>query len=489
MALTKGTTRAVRIASLATQSQAANGRHMNDISPRGFLGRIWPEADAAFAQTNTRGRVRLRTLSNLRWLAVAGQSATLFVVYFGLSWHLPILPCLAAIAASVAINVGLAFLYPASHRLTNREATIFLAYDVLQLAALLYLTGGIENPFALMFLAPVVIAAATLNLGNTLILAGLALVSVSLIGVMHQPLPWDSNEKLTLPALYLGGIWSSLVLGIGFTSIYAWRIASEGARMQAGLAATQLALSREHRLASLGALATAAAHELGTPLGTIAVVARELERSLPPGTPEFDDAKLLRAEAERCRTILTRLARPEDSGLSETDHLPLGALLDEIASPHRGGDVAITVEMAPGVEPKTWRAPELVHGLANLISNAADFAQSRVWVRASWDEKELRIAVEDDGPGFAAEILERIGEPYVTSRPGSYALGETELSPADAFTGQQGMGLGFFIAKTLIERTGGRVRARNAESGGARVSVRWPRGAIDGGKPPGGSLG
>ncbi len=437
------------------------------------------------AQTPTRaGRVRLRTLSNLRWLAVAGQSVTLFVVYFGLSWHLPIIPCALAIAMSVAINIVLALLYPAGHRLTNREATMHLAYDVVQLAALLYLTGGIENPFALMFLAPVVIAAATLNLGNTLLLAALALGSVSLIAVLHKPLPWDGNEELTLPALYLGGIWASLVIGIGFTSIYAWRIASESARMQAGLAATQLALSREHRLASLGALATAAAHELGTPLGTIAVVARELERSLPPGTPESEDAKLLRSEAERCRVILTRLARPDESAMRQTDHLPLGALLDEIASPYRGGDVAIAVELSEGDEPKTWRAPELVHGLGNLISNAADFAQSRVWVRAQWSDAELRITVEDDGPGFAGEILERIGEPYVTTRPGSYALGETELSPEDSFTGQQGMGLGFFIAKTLLERTGGRVRARNSESGGARVSVRWPRGAVDGEKPP-----
>src|SRR6202789_2433999 len=460
---------------------------MNDVNPRGFWSRVWPAADEAFAYPATRGRVRLRTLSNLRWLAVGGQSTTLFVVYFGLSYRLPILPCAAAIAASILLNVALAIRYPATHRLTNREATFYLAYDVLQLAALLYLTGGIENPFALIFLAPVVIAAATLNLGNTLILAGLALTSVSVIAVTHMPLPWAANEELNLPALYLGGIWASLVIGIGFTSIYALRIASEAARMQAGLAATQLALSREHRLASLGALATAAAHELGTPLGTIAVVARELERALPPGTSESEDAKLLRSEAERCRGILTRLARPEESGLRETDHLPLGALLDEIASPYRGGDVAITIELPQnsGTEPKTWRAPELVHGLANLISNAADFAQSRVWIRAQWDAADLRVAVEDDGPGFAVEILERIGEPYVTSRPGSYALGETELSPADAFTGQQGMGLGFFIAKTLIEQTGGHVRARNRDVGGARVSVRWPRGAIDGERPPG----
>jgi two-component system sensor histidine kinase RegB len=440
-----------------------------------------------FADRSTMpGRVRLRTLSNLRWLAIGGQSAALLVVYFGLSYRLPLLQCAGAIAASALLNIVLTIQFPATHRLTNREATLYLAYDVLQLAALLYWTGGIENPFALMFLAPVVIAAATLNLGNTLILAALALASVSVIAVIHKPLPWAANESIDLPALYQGGIWASLVIGIGFTSIYAWRIASEAARMQAGLAATQLALSREHRLSALGALATAAAHELGSPLGTIAIVARELERALPPNTAESEDAKLLRAEAERCRGILTRLARPEESGLGSTDRLPLGALLDEIAAPYRGSDVAIVIESPKSAsEPKVWRAPELVHGLGNLIANAADFAQSKVWVRAEWTQTQLSIGVSDDGSGFDAEILERIGEPYVTSRPGSYALGETEIGPTESFGGQQGMGLGFFIAKTLIEQTGGRVTAINQEDGGALVTARWPRGFVDGERPPG----
>jgi len=422
-------------------------------------------------------------------MAIGGQSAALFIVRFGLEYPLPLFGCIAAIAASAALNVALAFRYPAAHRLTNREATVYLAYDVLQLAALLYLTGGIQNPFALMFIAPVVIGAATLNLGNTFFLAFLAFASISFIALVHKPLPWAPNEALLLPPLYQAGIWASLVIGIGFTSIYAWRIASEAARMSAGLAATQLALAREHRMASIGALATAAAHELGTPLGTIAVVSRELERALPPNSPEAEDVRLLRAEAERCRGILTKLARPEESVIGAMQRLPLGALLDDIAQEYRDGDLAIAVDAAPGPEhlpePQVWRAPALLHGLGNLIANAADFAQSNVRVRANWDAKELRISVEDDGPGFAPDIMERIGEPYVTSRPGSYTPGETELEPAGEFSGQEGMGLGFFIAKTLIEQTRGTMKAVNLDGGGARVSARWPRGAIDGEVPPG----
>lgn len=461
---------------------------MNETKSRSGL---WPWGQGAwteeFVPPSVRGRVRLRTLSNLRWLAIGGQSATLVVVYLGLGYALPLWRCIGVIAASALLNVLLAIRYEASHRLTNREATVHLAYDVLQLAALLYLTGGLANPFALMFLAPVVIAAATLNLGNTLILGAVAFFAISLIAVVHEPLPWAPNETLRLPLLYLGGIWASLTIGLGFTSIYAWRIASESARMSAGLAATQLALAREKRLASIGALATAAAHELGTPLGTIAVVARELERAMPPNSPEVEDMRLLRAEAERCRGILTRLARPEQSVIEATQRLPLGAVLDDIAGEYRSEDLEIRIDLEKdhSAQPKIWRVPELIHGLGNFIANAADFAETQVLVRAHWTDKELRVSVEDDGPGFAPEILERIGEPYVTSRPGSYALGETELEPSEAFSGQQGMGLGFFIAKTLIEQTGGRVQAQNKAQGGALVSVRWPRGAIDGEKPPG----
>jgi two-component system sensor histidine kinase RegB len=439
--------------------------------------------------SSARGRVRLRTLSNLRWLAVGGQSAALFIVYFGFGYRLPLALCVGIIAVSAALNIVLSLRYPASHRLTNRDATIYLAFDVLQLAALLFLTGGILNPFALMFLAPVVIAAATLNLGNTVLLGSLAFTLVSLISIWHEPLPWSGGAPLSIPMLYQAGIWASLVIGIGFTSIYSWRIASEGARMSAGLAATQLALSREHRLASLGALATAAAHELGTPLGTIAVVARELERALPENSAEAEDARLLRDQAERCRAILKRLANPEEAMLGATARLPLGAFLEDIVEPYRGEDLEISILLTPDRQgdapPQVWRAPELLHGLGNIIENAADFARSKVVVEARWNPSQLRISVEDDGPGFAPEIFERIGEPYITSRPGHYALGETEIGPTGALEKHEGMGLGFFIAKTLLEQTGGAVSVVNPPTGGARVNILWPRNTIDGEGPPG----
>ncbi len=429
-----------------------------------------------------RGRVRLGTLNNLRWLAILGQTSALIVVRLALGFDFDLLMAAAPIAASAALNIILALAYPATRRLTPREATTFLAYDILQLAALLFFTGGIENPFSLVFLAPVVISAATLEVGSTLFLGALSFAAISVLAEAHLPLPWSPVNGLRLPPLYQAGIWVSLILGIGFTSIYAWRIAGETTRMSAALSATQLALAREHRLASLGALAAAAAHELGTPLGTIAVVAHELSRELAQDLEHADDFRLLRAEAERCRAILARLSHPEEAVVGKVDRLPLGALLDDIAAPHRGVDVAIAVEVQAGPPPKVWRMPEVQHGLANLVENAADFAAQDVTLRASWDDEYLSVDVMDDGPGFSAEIFERIGEPYVTSRPTLRRSSDADEDPGDI--NQEGMGLGFFIAKTLIEQTGGTVAARNRFGGGAIVTVTWPRGAIDGETPP-----
>jgi len=214
------------------------------------------------------------------------------------------------------------------------------------------------------------------------------------------------------------------------------------------------------------------------------VVARELERALPEESTEAEDVRLLRAQAERCRAILARLANPEEAMLGATARLPLGALLDDIASPYRGEDIDIDVEIDDAPQPQVWRAPELLHGLGNIIENAADFARSRVRIQAAFDTGQLRIVVEDDGPGFAPEIFEQIGEPYITSRPGHHALGERELGPSVELGRREGMGLGFFIAKTLLEQTGGDVKATNLEGHGARVSINWPRGAIDGETPP-----
>jgi two-component system sensor histidine kinase RegB len=228
----------------------------------------------------------------------------------------------------------------------------------------------------------------------------------------------------------------------------------------------------------LGALAAATAHELGTPLGTIAVVARELEREVPPNAPWLDDIRLLRSQAERCREILGKLAQ-HDSADDDVaaQRLPLAALLEEIAEPHRDFGVEIEITTHGEGAFSVRRQPEVLHGLGNLIENAVDFAVTKVSIDALWTANDVTVTIVDDGPGFDPSIFERLGEPYVTSR-GAAQNGEAENSN-DARSNHSGLGLGFFIAKTLIERTGGLVDFSNASRRGAMVSVRWPRAALE----------
>lgn len=419
--------------------------------------------------------VRLRTLISVRSLSVIGQIVAIFIVFLGLQYQLPVAQCLMVIGVAIAFNALMFFRYPSVHMLSEREAVAHLAFDIAQLTAMLALTGGIENPFAILFLAPVVISAANLSLGATLVLAIIAFSAISFISFFHWPLPWDPQDPLLLPPLYLAGVWIALTLSIGFCVIYAWRTADEARRMQTALAAAQSALEREQRLSDLGALAAAAAHELGTPLGTISVVARELERDIPPESPWLEDVRLLRSQAERCREILSRLSQQRTDETTVAQRLPFAALLDEIAEPHRGFGVDINVRAEGEGALTVTRNPEIVHGIGNLIENAVDFAATKVDIDAKWGATNVDMTIADDGEGFNAEILGRLGEPYVTSRAGLES-NRKEGAPANLHAdGHAGLGLGFFIAKTLIERIGGKVSFGNQPKGGAIVRMSLPR--------------
>ncbi len=419
------------------------------------------------------GPVRLQTLVLIRWLAVAGQAVAILLVHYGLAFELPLMPSLLVVGASVLLNVVLFLFYPASTRLGDGGAAAYLGFDLVQLAVLLYLTGGLENPFCLMIMVPVTISATILSLRSTLWLGLLALTCVTVLLLVHQPLPWDAN-RLAVPPLYQAGTWAAVVLGTLFLAVYAWQVAAEGRRMQDALTAAHSALAREQRLSALGSLAAAAAHELGTPLGTIAVVAKELTRELPPGTPEAEDAALLLSQAQRCREILAQFARrPEEAeGGDVFRYPPPGALVEAAAAPHRLAGITLDIVAPPGEQPVVARRDEIIHGLGNLIENAVDFAASRVTVTLGWDRHGIEVDIDDDGPGFNVDILSSLGDPYTTSRPND-----------------GGMGLGVFIAKTLLEHTGATVRFENRPGGGAGVAIVWPRAILERTESPAARLG
>jgi len=444
-----------------------------------------PAADARsrLAPRRQERRIRLQTLVLLRWLAVAGQLLAVLLVYGIFEYELPLGPCMAAIAASAWLNVFLSIRYRRAVRVPEWQAASFLGFDLGQLAVLLYLTGGLENPFALLFLVPVTVSATTLSARATILLLGLAISLITLLGIYHLPLPWRADDLLELPFLYKTGIWTALVLGLTFTAAYAWRIAQESRRMSDALAATQLVMARAQRLTALDGLAAAAAHELGTPLGTIALVTKELQRAGVDDPQMREDLALLHSQAKRCKEILSRLADEPEQGDMLHSRLPLHVLLDEVVGPHRGGGIEFDIQVTDTSEPGLMiaRRPEMLYGLGNLVENAADFADAKVVLTATVDADNLHLSVVDDGPGLAPEIIDRLGEPYVTSRARRSVKRDDHDDSAD-----QGMGLGFFIAKTLLERTGAQVTIANrADAGGpgntrgAEVQVTWVRADIE----------
>jgi two-component system sensor histidine kinase RegB len=423
-------------------------------------------------------RLRLNTTIRLRWFAVAGQTATILLVHYGFGYPVPLGLCLAVIFLSAALNIVLSLTNPGSQLLLSRHAMLLLGYDILQLAALLYLTGGLENPFSFLLVVPVAVSASTQPLAVTAKLTGLDIGLATLLARFHAPLPWGPGAPPELPFSYVLGLWAALVSCIVFIAIYAWRIGQEARQMSQALNAAELVLAREQRLSALDGLAAAAAHQLGTPLSTIALVAKELEHEVPQESPLREDIALLRSQTARCRDILSELSKSSRQG--EDDYfsqISLSHLIEEVVAPLRMPGVEISVRVQdtapagkPSGEPMIPRNPGLLHGLGNLVENAADFANEAVTIDASYDSDKVRVRVVDDGPGFQPNIVSRLGEPYVTSRP-----------RRDGGSEGSGMGLGFFIAKTFLERSGASVRATNRTppSEGAVIEIVWPRGRLE----------
>lgn len=423
-------------------------------------------------------RLRLQTAVRLRWFGVAGQLVTVCYVYFILGFTFDIGVCLALIALTAWLNVFLRMRYPMRTRLSTTFASSLLAYDILQLAALLYLTGGIENPFVFLIVAPVTVSAATQPPRNTIALGALAATATTVLAFMYRPLPWYPRGSFDLPTLYNVGLLASVLAGMLFLALYVWRLAKEARQMTEALAATEMVLAREQQLHALDGLAAAAAHELGTPLSTIAVVAKELAREAPAGGGFAEDIALLQSQAERCREILRKLTR----GPTEPDPLhariSVRELLEEAAAPYRGFNAELAISAMPqagsdaaaGEEPVGQRRPGVIYGLANLVENAVDFARTRVDVTATWSARDVVITIADDGPGIPHLVLDALGEPYITTRPTRRPGQGTDGEPS-------GMGLGFFIAKTLLERSGATVVLENrpAPAGGAIARVTWRR--------------
>jgi two-component system sensor histidine kinase RegB len=414
------------------------------------------------------GRVSLRTLVFVRWIVIIGQLVTVLTVAFGFGFPMQLTAVLAVIALAIVINL-VGMIMRRGRALSDRTVAFYLAFDILQLSALLFLTGGLTNPFAVLVLGPIAVAAAVLGRDYSFGLTFLAIICLAALFASPYSLPWNGGGSPRLPDLYQLGIWIALTLACGFIATYNWSVSGEARRISEALAETQLTLAREQQLTALGTLAAAAAHELGTPLSTITVVAKELVRDLPPDSPFAEDIALIQSQCERCRAILAELARkPEDAEESPFNRLPLDQLIEAAAAPHRvpGVRLDIRTSMAPGLDmPILRRTPEIMHGLGNILQNAMQFATKTVRVETKIDGQRIAMTVSDDGPGFSSGLLGRLGEPYLSLRDQEH----------------EHLGLGIFIAQTLLERTAADVTFVNGLDGaleGAAVTIIWPRSAL-----------
>lgn len=423
------------------------------------------------------GRSPARVYLWVRVLVIAGE--VLAVLVAGAVMHLPVRYawCFSVIGALAAMTVALALMTADGRNAQPWEVGGQLAFDVVQYGGLLYLMGG-PNPFGMLLIIPVTIAGAMLKRSDAFAIAGLAIACLGVVAVMSVLFPMvPLSGQLSLPLSLRFEATAAVSVAIAFSAGYASHTAAENKRMALALHVTEKVLAREQRVSALGGLAAAAAHELGTPLATITIVARELARELPPG-PNRDDAVLMVEQANRCREILKRLAETPEVVDEVHERMTLLQLVREVLAPYAkdaaapgGVRAEAVVTGPPGVNaPDLWRRPEVLHALASIVENAFDFAKAEILVTARFDTDVIAVEVRDDGPGFAPEVVARLGEPYVTSRPGAEG----------SRTGHVGMGLGFFIAKTLLERTGGVVSFRNAKRGaGAVVTVRWPRSLME----------
>jgi two-component system, sensor histidine kinase RegB len=423
-------------------------------------------------------RLRFQTSVRLRWFAVFGQLLTVGIIHLGFGFKLATGLCLAAIALSAWVNIFLRILLPTTYRLGATLATGLLAYDLLQLAVLLYLTGGIENPFVFLLVAPVTVSASTQPIRSTVALGLMAAATTIFLIFSHQPLPWYASAPFALPSLFKIGIAASIIAGMAFLAFYAWRLSQETMQMSEALAATESVLAREQRLHALDGLAAAAAHELGTPLATITVVAKEMGREIPKDSPLAEDLLLLQSQAVRCREILQKLTQSPGEQDPLHAQLTVTQLIEEAANPYRDLKARIRIDATPSdaatldsrIEPFGQRQPGVIYGIGNLIENAVDFATTKVDVMGRWSANEVAIIIRDDGPGFAPEVIDTLGDPYVTTR-------SSRTRSAKEAGASAGLGLGFFIAKTLLERSGARLvlENRQAPETGAIVTVTWLR--------------
>ena len=403
-----------------------------------------------------------KTLVNLRWIAIIGQLIAINFVYFFLKLDLPIVETHIIITVGFTTNIILQFRIR-TNQLKDFNSALFLFYDLLQLSVLLYLTGGIFNPFSLLIIVPTIVSSTFLSMGTTIILGTLTISSLFFLKEYHKILPGLDVYSFNFPEYYLAGALVSIIIGLVFLSYFGIRFSGETKKRSEALDKLQQVMAKEYELDSLGGLAAAAAHSLGTPLATISVVAKELKKEIGDSSKHSKDLDLLISQAKRCSNILKQISKKEISDDQFINLTKVEDLLEEIIiSFKENTDKKITLsENEDQNKINIKRSPEIVYGLRNFIGNAIKFADKKVSINLKSNEEELILTINDDGPGFAEDIIKLIGEPYLKSK-------SKEISS------KAGLGLGIFLGKTLLERKKAQLAFFNRNDlKGASVKISW----------------
>jgi len=403
-----------------------------------------------------------RTLVILRWIAIVGQFFTISIVYFFLSFELPFFYCSVIILAGVLSNIYLQFKVR-ENQLNNFSSTIYLLYDLVQLATLLYLTGGITNPFTILLIIPAIVSSTFLTLRSTLNLSFTTIIVLVVLTLYHLPLPYSGDLHFHVPNYYLYAIPIAVITGLIFLTYFGARFGIESRKRTEALNKLELILAKEHELESIGIQAAAAAHSLGTPLSTITVVAKELEKEIGNNPKYSKDINLLLTQAKRCGDILKKLSQDTLAADSFLDDIKLDELLNGIVRSYReisNKKLSVIVEKNE-INPRIERTLEITYGLRNFIGNAVKYSKSLVEINLESDNEITQVKVCDDGPGFSPDVKDVLGEPYIRSKD-------------NKISSKSGLGLGTFIGKTLLERMKANIIFDKCpKTNGAMVIIRW----------------
>ena len=402
-----------------------------------------------------------KTVVILRWIALIGQLFTIYIVHFFLDLNLPIILCSITIFCGGLTNIFIQFSFK-KNQLSNIESTILLFYDVIQLAVLIYLTGGVTNPFVIFLVVPAIVSSTLLNLTSTFFLSFITIIALLLLTFNYFPLPSEGNIHFHVPDYYLYSIPTALIIVLVFLNYFGFRFGHEARKRSEALNRLESVLAKEQELDSIGHQAAAAAHSLGTPLSTITVVAKELKKEVSNNPKYADDIDIIITEVKRCGNILKKLSKREIVDDVYVSNIALEDLLFEIKNSFEESSKK-NIELYLNKKNKKTpikRSPELTYGIRNFVGNAVKFSKNKVSINLINEKDEIKIKIVDDGPGFPNDVFKIIGEPYITSK-------------LKKFKTKAGLGLGTFIGKTLLERKKANIEFMNSENGGATVEITW----------------